>query len=234
MEAHAPVTVLSLRQAAFFERPVSASPTALDLELGRGQLALVEVQDEVDAAGLVDLCIGLIPAVRGEVLFLGRDWRTKTYRENLDRRGRIGSVVQSQVWPAHLSIAQSVLMPRLYHTGRSQDDVIAEATVLARRFGLPGLPVGRLAATTAGELVRAACVRAFLGTPDLVVIQDDVLDQTAELAVAMAQAFTAVQDRGGAAIWVTESARVPAARFVAADHVLRLGDRGLVAARRTG
>ena len=234
MEPRAPIAVLSLRQASFFERPVSVSPTAMDLELGRGQLALVEVQDDVDAAGLVDLCIGLLPAVRGEVLFLGQDWRTETYRENLDRRGRIGSVVQSQVWPAHLSIAQSVLMPRLYHTNRSQDEVIAEATELARRFGLPGLPVGRLAATAAGELVRAACVRAFLGTPDLVVIQDDVLDQTAELAVAMAQAFTEVQDRGGAAIWVTESARVPAARFVAADHILRLTDRGLVAARRTG
>jgi hypothetical protein len=48
----------------------------------------------------------------------------------------------------------------------------------------------------------------------------------------MAQALAAVQDRGGAAIWVTDYAGVPAARFVAADHVLRLGDRGLVAARR--
>jgi phospholipid/cholesterol/gamma-HCH transport system ATP-binding protein len=234
MEARTPVAVLSLRQASFFERSVSAPSVTMNLELGRGQLALVEVQDEVDAAGLVDLCIGLIPAVRGEVLFLGQEWRTETYHENLDRRGRIGSVVQSQVWPAHLSIAQSVLMPRLYHTDRSQDEVIAEATVLARRFGLPGLPVGQVATTTAGELVRAACVRAFLGTPDLVMVQDDVLDQTAELAVAMAQAFTEVQDHGGAVIWVTESARVPAARFVTADHVLRLTDRGLVAARRTG
>jgi phospholipid/cholesterol/gamma-HCH transport system ATP-binding protein len=232
METSAPASVLSLRQAAFFERRIAARPVALDLELGRGQLALVEVEDEVDAVAFVDLCVGLAPATLGGAFFLGREWRAETYRENLDRRGQIGSVVQSQVWPAHLSIAQSVLMPRLYHTRRAEDDVIAEATVLARRFGLPGLPVGRRETMPAGELVRAACVRAFLGTPDLVVIHDAALDQIAELAVPMAQALAAVQDRGGAAIWVTDYAGVPAARFVAADHVLRLGDRGLVAARR--
>jgi len=234
MESYTPAPVLSLRQAAFFERRVAAVPVALDLELGRGQLALVEVEDEIDAGALADLCVGLTFATLGEVLFLGHDWRAQTYRENLDRRGRIGSVVQSQVWPAHLSIAQSVLMPRLYHTDHSQDEVITEATVLARRFGLPGLPVGRRETTTAGELVRAACVRAFLGTPDLVVIHDEALGQIAELGVAMAQALAAVQDRGGAALWIAESAGVPAARFVAADHVLRLGGHGLVAARRMG
>ena len=234
MEANVPASVLSLRQAAFFERRLAARPVAVDLELGRGQLALVEVGDEADAMALVDLCVGLTPATLGEVLFLGRDWRAETYRENLARRGRIGSVVQSQVWPAHLSIAQSMLMPRLYHTSRTEDEVIAEAIVLARRFGLPGLPVGRRETIPAGELVRAACVRAFLGTPDLVVIHDAPLDQIAELAVPMAQALTAVQDRGGAAIWVTAYAGVPAARFVAADHTLRLGDHGLVAARRRG
>ena len=234
METHTLAPVLSLRQAAFFERRLSVPPVAMDLELGRGQLALVEVEDETDAAALVDLCVGLTPATLGEVLFLGRDWQAETYRENLDRRGRIGSVVQSQVWPAHLSIAQSVLMPRLYHTDHSEEEVVAEATVLARRFGLPGLPVGRRETTTMGELVRAACVRAFLGTPDLVVIHDETLGQIAELAVAVAQALAAVQDRGGAAIWIAESASVPAARFVAADHVLRFGDHGLVAARRMG
>ena len=65
-------------------------------------------------------------------------------------------------------------------------------------------------------------------------IHDEALGKIAELAVAMAQALAAVQDRGGAALWITESVGVPAARFVAADHVLRLGGRGLVAARRRG
>ena len=113
METRTPASVLSLRQAAFFERRVAARPVAVDLELGRGQLALVEVEDEIDAVAFVDLCVVLMPATLVRAFFLGRDWQAETYRENLDRRGRIGSVVQSQVWPAHLSIAQSLLMPRL-------------------------------------------------------------------------------------------------------------------------
>ena len=54
----------------------------------------MEVEDEIDAAGVIDLCVGLVGLRRGGVHFLGRDWRGQTYRENLDRRGRIGSVVQ--------------------------------------------------------------------------------------------------------------------------------------------
>ena len=60
--------------------------------------------------------------------------------------------------------------------------MIAEATVLARRFGLPGLPVGGRETVPAGELVRAACVRAFLGTPELVLIADASLEASANSA----------------------------------------------------
>ena len=83
-----------------------------------------------------------------------------------------------------------------------------------------------------GELARAACVRAFLGTPEFVLIADPSVEAMAELGVALAQAIGAVQDRGGAVLWLMSSIAAPAARFVAADHVLRLGDRGLAPVRR--
>jgi len=44
-------------------------------------------------------------------------------------------------------------------------DIEAEAAKLARMFGLPGLPRGRPAQMRLPDLQRAACVRAFLGTP---------------------------------------------------------------------
>jgi phospholipid/cholesterol/gamma-HCH transport system ATP-binding protein len=104
--------------------------------------------------------------------------------------------------------------------------------VLGRRFGMPGLPLGGPETVRARDLVRAACVTAFLGTPELVVIADRTLDGIPELAAAMAQAVGEVQDRGGAVLWLVGSFTAPAARFVAADHALRLRDRGLSPVRR--
>src|SRR5258706_12127631 len=102
METTAPASVLSLRQAAFFERHLAARPVTVDLELGRGQLALVEVEDEIDAVAFVDLCVGLTPATRGEVLFLGRDWRGGTDPGKIDPPRPGGAVGRAHGWPARL------------------------------------------------------------------------------------------------------------------------------------
>jgi hypothetical protein len=54
----------------------------------------------------------------------------------------------------------------------------------------------------------------------------------AVLGVAMAQAIAAVQDRGGAVLWIIGPEGALAARFVQPGQALRLGDRGLTPARR--
>jgi phospholipid/cholesterol/gamma-HCH transport system ATP-binding protein len=225
--------VLSLHGVTLAERQLSSAPARLDFELPRGDVALVQVDDEVDASTLVDLCIGRLDPGAGEVRFLGVDWTTRTPRERLNRRRRIGAVVETDVWPAHMTVLDSVLMARFYHFARPRQEVIADATELARLFGLPGLPTGRRETTPRRALVRAACVRGFLGQPDLIVVQDQTLDQTSELAQPMAQAISAARDRGCAVLWITASLAAGAVQFVQADQLLRLGDFGLVRVRRS-
>jgi phospholipid/cholesterol/gamma-HCH transport system ATP-binding protein len=225
--------ILSLRGIPPAGQGWGTSPASIDLELERGQLALIEVPDSEAASGLVDLCLGLVDPPAGAARFLDRDWRGQTYHRRLEGRGHIGAVIATRVWPAHLSISEAILMPPLYHTSLVQADVASHATVLARLFDLPGLPAGRRETTPDSELVRAACIRGFLGTPDLVVIHDPMLDGMDVLAVALTQAVASVLDRGGAVIWIVASASAPAARYVQPDQALRLGDRGLVPMRRS-
>ena len=105
--------------------------------------------------------------------------------------------------------------------------------MLARRSACPACRSGDARRRRCAALVRAACVRAFLGSPDLVVVHDHLLDQTSELAVPMAQAISAACDRGATVLWITTSLAAPAAQFVQADHLFRLGDSGLVRVRRS-
>ena len=226
-------SVLSLQGVTPAERRLSATPTRLDLELPRGTVALLQVDDEADATALVDLCVGLSDPGAGRVRFLGVDWTTRNPRERLTRRRRIGAIVQAAVWPTHMTVLEAVLMARFYHFNRPPAEVIADATQLARLFGLPGLPVGRSETTPLRALIRAACVRGFLGSPDLIVVQDRMLDQSAGLAVPMAQAISAACDRGATVLWITTNLGARAAEFVHANHVLRLGDAGLMPARRS-
>lgn len=225
-------SVLSLQGVTLGDRHFSGSLGKLDLELPRRSVALVQVDDDADAAVLVDVCVGLTDPYAGRVRFLGVDWTTRTPAERMHRRRRIGSVLDTDVWPAHMTVLDAVLLPGAYHFDRPRDELIAQATELARLFGLPGLPTGRRETMPRRALVRAACVRGFLGTPDLILMQDAALEQSVELAVPLAQAISAARDRGAAVLWITASLAAQAAAFVEAEQVLRLGEHGLARARR--
>jgi phospholipid/cholesterol/gamma-HCH transport system ATP-binding protein len=212
----APSAILSLRGV-----PVG------DLDLGRRQIALVEIEED-DAEEFVDLCLGLSDPERGTVHCLGAAWAAQSYRERLAHRSRIGSLLRAAVWPAHVPIGQFALMPRLYHGDLAVDEAVDQATVLARVFGLPGVPMQARETAHPGDLVRAACVRAFLGAPEFVVIADATVETMPELALPLAQAIATVQDRGGAVLWLLTSLGASAARFVKPDQVLRFAERGLV------
>jgi phospholipid/cholesterol/gamma-HCH transport system ATP-binding protein len=226
-------TVLTLEAAALTERSISGSPAHIDLDLRRGEVGIIHVDDDNEAAAMVDLCVGLAVPASGRVRFLGVDWATRTRPQRLHRRRRVGVVAHTDVWPAQMTIMDSILLAPLYHSDRSRDDVVAEATGLARLFGLPGLPADRRETTTPRRvLVRAGCVRGFLGSPDLVLMQDRLLDHAPDLAAPLAQAISASCARGAAVLWITSSMASPASRFIEADHAYRLGDTGLVGLRR--
>lgn len=226
-------SVLSLQDVALADGQFSAHTARLDLELPHGQVALVQVEDEHDATMLVDLCLGLADPGAGQVRFLGVDWTASTPRERFHHRRRIGAVMQTDVWPSHMTVLESILVARSYHFKQPRAEAIAEATELARLFGLPGLPAGRRETTPTRALVRAACVRGFLGSPDLIVVQDQVLDQSPELAVPMAQAISAACDRGATVLWITPSLATQAAQFVQPNQAFRLGEQGLIRVRRS-
>jgi phospholipid/cholesterol/gamma-HCH transport system ATP-binding protein len=224
-------SVLSLQGVTLGGRRGARGEAALDLDLGRGDVALVQVEDAGDAASLVGLCLGLADPAAGFARFLGVDWTARAPTERLRRRRRVGAVMQAEVWPTHLSVEEAIVLPRTFRSPRPRAEVLAEATGLARLFGLPGLPVGHQETVRRATLVRAACVRGFLGGPDLVVVQDQAVEENADLALPMAQAIAAAAGRGGAVLWIVASLAAQAARLVQADQVLRLEGRGLVRAR---
>ena len=223
--------VLSLRGVALSARQRGGAGT-VDFDLAHREVAVVELDEDSDAGAFVDICLGLVEPPSGEVYCLGQAWSVQGYHDRLAHRSRIGVVIDSQIWPGHMPVAQVALAPLLYHTAQAEAEALAEATILARRFGMPGLPTAPSEQVPLADLVRAACVRAFLGTPELVLIADPALESMAELGTPIAQAIGAVHDRGGAVLWLLHAHGAPAARYVNPDHVWRLDDRGLTRARR--
>jgi phospholipid/cholesterol/gamma-HCH transport system ATP-binding protein len=205
----------------------SPNSVPVDFRLEPGELALVNARDMDLVSGLGDLCCGLHDVEGGAVRFLDQDWHGQA-RDRADAlRGHIGRVLGRPAWMDFLDAAENILLGRLYHTRRDATRLREEAAELARRFGMPGLPTGPVSALSPDDLARAGLVRAFLGTPKLVILESPVQGYFSAVIPALLNRLAMVRDAGGAALWITRSRLVWSNRSLPASHRWRLDHAGL-------
>jgi phospholipid/cholesterol/gamma-HCH transport system ATP-binding protein len=227
------VPILDLSSARPRHEAGTAPAAPVDLRLFTGEFALVDARYTGLAAWLADLCSGLLPLAAGSVSFLGRDWAAMPWEYAAALRGRIGRVFRSGSWIGSMDVATNILLPQLHHTRDDPSDLRERAAALCCAFGLPGLPLVRPDDLTASDLARAACVRAFLGDPELILLESPVQGRFIGLIVPLLNALAAARDRGAAAIWFTRSDVVWGDPSFPVTHRLRLGERGLFSVART-
>jgi phospholipid/cholesterol/gamma-HCH transport system ATP-binding protein len=205
--------ILELTGVTVESGPAYDSPVwNVSLRLGPGELALVRLERGVVRLPLADAAEGLAEHYDGTAAFLGRDWRSVSAGEGAALRGRIGRVFDAvgvgaagTGWVSHLDVDENVMLARRHHTRRPSSEIEAEAAKLARMFGLPGLPRGRPSQTRPPDLQRASCVRAFLGTPDLILLERPAQGVYPEVMPALINAVRSARGRGAAVVWLTDT-----------------------------
>jgi phospholipid/cholesterol/gamma-HCH transport system ATP-binding protein len=204
----------------------------VSLQLFPGELALVDTNDPQRAAWFADLCCGLVRLAEGSVTFLGCDWSAMTRDHAAAFRGRIGRVFGNGGWIDFVDMTTNILLPQLHHTRRDGPDVREEAAKLACNFGLPGLPMGHPRELSAKDMARAACIRALLGEPTLLLLESPLQGRFGDLMEPLIEALTSARQKGAAAIWLSSNDQVWRDRSIPASHRLRLRDYGLIPVRR--
>ncbi|MBL8702354.1 MAG: organic solvent ABC transporter ATP-binding protein [Alphaproteobacteria bacterium] len=184
-------------------------PTApMTLSLAPRSLAIVDAVDPVRAACFADLAVGLAAPEDGQVRFLGRDWAALDPDTANAMRGRIGRLVGDGAWIDYLSVLDNILLPQLHHTTRREEPIKNDAARLARLFGLPGIPLAHPSSLDEDDLHRAALVRAFLGRPQLVVLERATQRLYPEIMEPLINAIRYARDRGAAVLWLSLDQRI--------------------------
>jgi phospholipid/cholesterol/gamma-HCH transport system ATP-binding protein len=98
---------------------------------------------------------------------------------------------------------ENILLPQRHHTRRSVRELREEAGGLAQQFGLPGVPLDLAGDIPVADLQRAACVRAFLGRPALILLEEPTAGIYLEIISALMNTVREARERGAAVIWLT-------------------------------
>lgn len=221
------------RITLFSEGETSGRYTNAHLDMYSGELSLVLMNNRRQAAALADVFSGLLPPAKGSVCFFGRDWQDSPVDAANAMRGKIGRVFTKGSWLDGFTIKDNILLSQLHHTRRPKDALLREAADLAKRFHLPGLPIGYPKAYNRTDLQRSACVRAFLGRPALLLLEDPTAGNFQELLPVLVNDIRRARNQGTAVWWMTLSDDVWLDESIPADRFFRVAGRDLMEVNRT-
>lgn len=157
------------------------------------------------AAHFADLVQGFVVPGEGVVAVCGEEWRALSVPATYALRARIGRVGPSMHWIQNLNVDENVLLARLDHSQRTEPELRAQAQALAQQLGLDAVPRSRPHDTAPADLLASAAVRAFLGAPDLVVIEPLPGDASDALRTGLAEVGREATARGATVLWLGDS-----------------------------
>ena len=151
------------------------------------------------------------------------------FRQNT-QRGRIRRVYEHYGWVANLDVMENLCLAECHHTRRGLEDIQQEILGLARRFGLEEVPDARPARVNHLILRKLEWVRAFVGSPDLIVLERPLFGAPKADAPKLLGAIGEAARRGVAVLWISDEANVLECRDLAVTRRFRMDGDNMVAA----
>lgn len=198
--------ILALEHATFLP-PAPRGPGIADanLVLGAGELVLIGVEPQsVRLPPLADGACGLIDPREGRVVFGGKSWHGMSAVQSSRARAQIGRVFDDGGWVSSMDLDENIVLAQRHHSHTPDRQIRQEADQLSQLFGLRGIPVGSLSQAHRDVLLlKAACIRAFLGRPILLLLERPTDGAHAQIMPGLMQSIDAARHRGAAVLWLT-------------------------------
>jgi phospholipid/cholesterol/gamma-HCH transport system ATP-binding protein len=179
----------------------------MTLTLAPGELALIKLEAR-QRLPIADAAAGLATPLDGTISFLDVNWQEMQPREAAKARGRIGRVFNSIGWISNLDVDENIVLPLRHHNRGLVQDLYDQAAELSQVFEMPGLLRGRPNIARKSDLRRAACVRAFLGEPMLLILEQPERDVFPDIMPPLLASIRSARNRGAAVLWLTAEAEL--------------------------
>ena len=197
--------ILEFREACL-QADVDAAPCRdVSLVLGAGEAVLVSTEVRGGGTPLCDAAQGLLTPIRGEVMFAGRSWEESPPARVSVLRAKIGRVFCDPSWVSNLNVYDNIVLATRHHTRTREPAIRVSVERLAKVCGLQGIPAGRANTVPSGMLQRLQWVRAFLGQPELVLLEEPMAGVPPEAMERLKEVIRHARSEGTAVVWVTSA-----------------------------
>ena len=188
-----------------------------------GQLIVLRTDPQAGRVPLFDLAEGLVEPEAGRVTMDGREWPQMSRWQRVRARAAIGRVFAEGGWISNLTVLENVTLAARHHSRRPEDEIVAEAHALARDLGLNEVPGLRPHLMRTGELRKAQWVRALLGEPRLLLLEEPGHDMPRADVERLAELVGRACSRGAGVVWMSDGWELDGRLPVSAHYVMTGG-----------
>ena len=203
--------------------------SGLDLALKRGEINVIILEEGRENTPLAQLAQGLLAPDSGKVLFDGEDWAEMKAGRQSVQRGRTRRVFEHYGWITNLDVMENLCLAEEHHTSRSFEEIALETKGLARRFGIDPIPDARPTRVHSMMLRKLEWVRAFVGSPDLIIMERPFYGAPRADGEALVLAAYEAARKGVAVLLLTDETRYLDGRERADVRRFRMDGEKLVA-----
>ncbi|MEI6563806.1 MAG: hypothetical protein WCO42_05805 [bacterium] len=211
--------------------PQISGLSGASFSLARRDIALVAVEEGREHIPLAPLAQGLLTPDSGKVYFCGECWEDAGPRQQSLMRGRIRRVFEHYGWVSNLDMMENLCLAECHNTDRSMEDIHKEVRNLARRFGVDEIPDARPTRVHQMILRKLEWVRAFMGTPDLIILERPLLGAPKADASRLIAAVCEAAQSGVTVLWISDDTRIFGCRELAGSRRFRMDGDKLLAAK---
>jgi phospholipid/cholesterol/gamma-HCH transport system ATP-binding protein len=145
---------------------------------------------------------GLAMPSEGKVRFDGEDWRGEDYDRHFRMRSRIGRVFEGQAWIENLNVDENVTLSRRHH-GDDAASIGADVQHWLALLQVNGLSRKRPAFVEPSVLQVHQWIRAFLGSPLMVILERPLQFLSPSWRPKLVEAIARLRARNTAVLWFT-------------------------------
>ncbi len=204
MRMTADASILTFRDVALAtDANYDSGLSDVSFTLPPGSLMHVTVPAHESRHPLCDAAQGLILPESGTITFDAERWDEASPSAAAAMRAKTGRVFREGGWLNNLDLDENITLRLRHHSRQGEEEIRSEAEALAARLGLDGLPGERPAWIGRGVLKRAQWVRALVGSPRLILLDDPARDVGQAHVAALGNVLKDALQGGAAVLWVS-------------------------------
>lgn len=195
--------------------------SSLSFELLKGEMLLLQTENESDISKLIECLMGLNPGWKPMVKINGLLWSQLNPYEQTFLRGQIRILHKTNPFINNLDLYENISLSLKHHEHLSDSEIMISLNPYLSLFNANSFLKLRPCEATETQLKLAQWIRLFIGSPMLLILQCPELHTPGDFLSPIETFIKKIQDSGGGIIYINSGEPIVFESLITKRYIIK-------------